>query len=396
MATICLNMIVKDEATIIKDTLENILTYVPIDYWVIADTGSTDNTAEIITSFFECKNIKGKLLHHQWKNFGYNRQLALDVAQGLTDYVLFFDADDRFIGDQALIPNLNLVNDAYAFPIKNDAKSSYTYHRYLLVRNNGYFKWRGAVHEQIINTSSKVLTSFYLDEFDITVLSGRFGARNQNANKLLNDIQLLEVEYNETDDLELKSQDAYFCAQSYRDMGNAEKEYEWLAKTLELLTKRSIYRHYTLMCLADNQKRQMKYEPMLVYLQQAFDDYPNNAEPLIHLAKYFLECKNFKKAFLYASKSIYYPIPELSKVVTLDYALFYNERYRLFFVSALSLGYYSHIYEVIKYLISQPFLDKINSTPLKIMLDLPEIRDLIALDTTENQTLILTFLQSVQ
>jgi len=42
--SICLNMIVKNEAHIIGKTLKNICENVPITYWVISDTGSTDNT----------------------------------------------------------------------------------------------------------------------------------------------------------------------------------------------------------------------------------------------------------------------------------------------------------------------------------------------------------------
>ena len=52
MATICLNMIVKNESHIIKKTLTNIVKYVRLDYWVICDTGSTDKTISIITDFF--------------------------------------------------------------------------------------------------------------------------------------------------------------------------------------------------------------------------------------------------------------------------------------------------------------------------------------------------------
>ena len=46
-------MIVKNEAAIIRDTLENIIAHIPLDYYVISDTGSDDNTAEIIEQFFE-------------------------------------------------------------------------------------------------------------------------------------------------------------------------------------------------------------------------------------------------------------------------------------------------------------------------------------------------------
>lgn len=49
--TICLNMIVKNESHIIASTLKNILEHIKIDYWVISDTGSTDDTVDIIQDF---------------------------------------------------------------------------------------------------------------------------------------------------------------------------------------------------------------------------------------------------------------------------------------------------------------------------------------------------------
>ena len=58
MSTICLNMIVKNESHIIEKTLENIYQKFPISYWVISDTGSTDNTVEIIKNFLMRKVFK--------------------------------------------------------------------------------------------------------------------------------------------------------------------------------------------------------------------------------------------------------------------------------------------------------------------------------------------------
>ena len=50
--TLCLNMIVKDEAHIIVDTLKKITDKIKFDYYIISDTGSIDNTREIIIDFF--------------------------------------------------------------------------------------------------------------------------------------------------------------------------------------------------------------------------------------------------------------------------------------------------------------------------------------------------------
>jgi glycosyltransferase involved in cell wall biosynthesis len=66
---LCLNMIVKNESHIIKNTLTKLLKKVNFDYWVISDTGSTDNTKELITEFFKELDIPGELYNDEWKEW---------------------------------------------------------------------------------------------------------------------------------------------------------------------------------------------------------------------------------------------------------------------------------------------------------------------------------------
>ena len=128
--TICLNMIVKDEAHIIENTLHNLTKYIKFSYYVICDTGSTDNTCELIENFFKQKQIPGELFHDTWQDFGTNRTLALDKAHMKSDYLLIFDADDSIEGDFVL-PKI-LDKDAYNLIFGNDIK----YNRLCLVKNN--------------------------------------------------------------------------------------------------------------------------------------------------------------------------------------------------------------------------------------------------------------------
>jgi glycosyltransferase involved in cell wall biosynthesis len=91
-------MIVKNEAHIITKTFDNLFSYLHFDYWVISDTGSSDNTKQLIIDYFKMKNIPGELLEHEWSDFGTNRTLALQCAYNKSDYLLIFDADDSIHG----------------------------------------------------------------------------------------------------------------------------------------------------------------------------------------------------------------------------------------------------------------------------------------------------------
>ena len=106
--TICLNMIVRNEAHIVREVLDCVAKY--IDYWVIVDTGSDDGTQDIIRAHTAELGIPGELHERTWQNFGVNRTQALDLAKGHADYIWVIDADDLVMGDLDLT---NLTADAY-------------------------------------------------------------------------------------------------------------------------------------------------------------------------------------------------------------------------------------------------------------------------------------------
>jgi glycosyltransferase involved in cell wall biosynthesis len=111
--TICLNMIVKDESHVIVETLRNIYGYIPFDYYVVSDTGSSDNTKDLIRTFFDQKGVSGEIYDDEWKDFGHNRSQAFKHAYNKSDYVFVWDADDRIKGDFKLPPILEA--DSYSF-----------------------------------------------------------------------------------------------------------------------------------------------------------------------------------------------------------------------------------------------------------------------------------------
>ena len=221
--TISLNMIVKNESHVIEKTLEQLTKFFNFSYWVICDTGSTDNTQNIIKTFFKNKNIEGELLEHEWKDFGHNRTLALEAVYNKSDYVLIFDADDSIHGNFVLP---ELICDMYHMKLGKD----FVYKRPLLVNNRLRWKFAGVLHEFLacvdtFKTQETIEGNYYVE-------SGKSGARSLDKDKYKKDALILENAYNVEKDDGLKNRYAFYCAQSYMDSNNKEKSIEWYKKVL--------------------------------------------------------------------------------------------------------------------------------------------------------------------
>ena len=223
--TICLNMIVKDESHVIVDTLHNLWSYIQFDTYVVSDTGSTDNTKDLIKAFFDEKGISGEMTDDAWLNFGHNRTVAFDHAYNKSDYVFVWDADDRIKGDFKL-PTLDA--DSYSF-------SFGSYSRRQLFNNRKHWKYVGVLHEcpsccEQEGREEKVTGPYHFE-------SNRTGARNKDPLKYLKDGQILEKAFYEA--LEAKDsihmRYAYYCANSYNSTTtHKDKAIEFYKKVLTL------------------------------------------------------------------------------------------------------------------------------------------------------------------
>ena len=213
MKTITLVMIVKNESKVIERCLNSVKDY--IDHWVICDTGSTDGTQDIIQNYFKEFKIPGKLYNHKWVNFGFNRSLAISLAQNKSDYSLLLDADFIFnIHDKNFKKTLN--DDAYM--IKYDGNVDYR--QTLFVKSKYDWKYTGVTHEYLSCPDAKIygnLNSFTIDH----KCDG--GSR---SDKFERDIELLKK------GLITEPTNArymFYLAQSYKDISdytNAIKYYE--------------------------------------------------------------------------------------------------------------------------------------------------------------------------
>lgn len=220
-ATLCLNMIVKNEAHIIEDTLENLCTYFDFDYWVIADTGSDDNTEEMIKNFFTKRNIPGELLKHKWRDFGFNRTLSLEAAYNKSDYILFWDADDKMKGE---FPLKQLEPKKMYYLKKSHGISNYVP---LLVSNRVKWQYKGVLHEYLDNIEPISLQDKYWVLGNYEIKHDANGSSYNDPDKYIKHGRLLEKAYNEEENEFLKNRYAFYCAQSYKDCNEIDKAIKW-------------------------------------------------------------------------------------------------------------------------------------------------------------------------
>jgi len=261
-------MIVKNESHIIIKTLENLCSYVDFDAYFISDTGSTDNTMDLIRGFFKERGIPGHIEQVEWRDFGFNRTLSLQMAFNKTDYLFIFDADDSIHGDFRM-PR-ELTHDAYQLKLGQ----SFVYLRTLIVNNRKRWRFVGVLHEYIAcvdkeESSTAIQGDYYVE-------SGRGGSRNKDPNKYINDAAVLERGFHEEmgnggngggGDRALAERYSFYCAQSWMDAGPAyiDKAIDWYLRVLNQ-NNWAQEKYYSALCLGDlYNKKGDKYNSVKYY-----------------------------------------------------------------------------------------------------------------------------------
>ena len=165
--TVSLCMIVKNESKYLGRCLESVKDLV--DEIIVVDTGSTDNTVEI------ARKYGASVYEYQWdNNFSNARNKSLEHAT--KEWILLMDGDDEF-NREDMDKFIQLINtsdkDGHYFITQSytgekPGKDVVTNLNLRLLRNNGKYKFTGAIHEQITDCTGKTdYTNFTTEEIHI-------------------------------------------------------------------------------------------------------------------------------------------------------------------------------------------------------------------------------------
>ncbi|WP_406382169.1 glycosyltransferase [Streptomyces sp. NBC_01618] len=201
--SICLCMIVKNEAAVIERCLASVRGL--IDTWVISDTGSTDGTQQLIRGALD--GLPGELHEEPWVNFGHNRTLNIKHAHGKADFLLLLDAD-LVIRQEGPLPPLT----ADSYMLRHEGATEYRIKR--LVRGNLPWRYVGVTHEYLTtdrHDDQRNLDALVIEDY------ADGGSRHD---KFERDARLLGAEMKRDPS---NTRTVFYLAQTMRDMGDIAK-----------------------------------------------------------------------------------------------------------------------------------------------------------------------------
>ena len=133
-------MIVKNSGEVLRKCLKSVKPY--IDHWTILDTGSIDNTKDIIME--ELEGINGNLYQEDFIDFSTTRNRAFELASKSCKYMIVLDDSYELIGGKKLKSYLqNEDNLSFCIKIGNshgNILENYYYSLRIVKSNSNAYK----------------------------------------------------------------------------------------------------------------------------------------------------------------------------------------------------------------------------------------------------------------
>ncbi len=295
MNKIGLCMIVKDEAKIIRRCLDSVKPL--IDYVCITDTGSTDNTIEVINDWMKTNNIDGKVLSEPWKDFAHNRTVALENIRKIesVDYALMIDADEVLQYEEGFDKEEarnSLTLDLYHVITRSGAIE---YVRPTLTKNSMPYYYKGVVYE-FLECRAAIRTRDTLAKvYNVPIQDS---ARNTSGLKFTNDASLIERTLVEEKDPFMVARYTFYLAQTFLDLGQD-------LKALNLYCDRAtkgFWSEEVFMSLLNvarlKEKLQYPSEDIIQSYMQAHESAPHRIEALHGAAKFCRLSEKYQQAYI--------------------------------------------------------------------------------------------------
>jgi glycosyltransferase involved in cell wall biosynthesis len=202
MAHISLLMMLKNEHARLHVTLNSVVGVV--NSLIIFDTGSTDNTIDILREFSKKHNIPLHLKEGEFVDFSTSRNVSLDFADEVaseinSNFLLLMDCNDELRGgkelrrfcDQQLKTKETewLVNQEWFSGVYNK------YYNLRLIKPNHTWRYCGVVHEYLQKQNQKDIYVNHKVPLPVCLFQDRTSDDDKTGHRFTRDRELLLLEY---------------------------------------------------------------------------------------------------------------------------------------------------------------------------------------------------------
>jgi len=309
---IIVTLMVKNEELTLAKTLDSIVQNTDIQCICIADTGSTDNTRNILIEWqIQNPDIKVIYIEEEWKDFSTNRNKILQYLEEYTSYnwCMFLDSNDEILRyDESLLDEdidvfytkLDLLSlDKDGKPVQSSLYSP------RLFRLNKGFHFVSPVHEFLCNDED----TFRSGQTDrILLYQNRTIKKDmeKTMRRLATDVYMLN-DYLKT------------CPECYKG-----RTYTHLGMTYRLLNNKpkaiKCYRESLNCDMKGREKARACYELAMLYGDEASDqflwylvkslDYEVRHVALLDLSRYYFNCNNMQMSYVYSMACLSLKVPD--------------------------------------------------------------------------------------
>lgn len=328
-------LMVKDEACVMEETLEPFVK-APIENlqdklaFFIFDTGSTDETIEVTRNYLKSNGFNHVVIEQEpFIDFAASRNRALDLTE-----VAFPDIPFMLMPDaEWILHNLDVLlrfckthkdrkDPCYNVRIIQNGSLDFCTSR--LIRNHAGARFSGVVHETISRVSSEKVPQDCFFTFD----PGEYGQEKSRRRWSRDVKKLLEVyEKNPRD-----SRTVFYIGQTYHCLNELENARLWYQKRIDTpgWDEENFMARYR---LAQVHEELGDWDSALCEYLKAFSMRPTRAEPLIQVAKHYLQTKEMDLCFLFSRRATEIPYPE-NDVLFIDKEMYSYTRFNVLGISA--------------------------------------------------------------
>lgn len=306
MKEISLCMIVKDEEKVIKRCLDSI--YDIVDEIIIVDTGSTDRTKDIISTYTD------NIYDFEWVN-DFAKARNYSFSKATKDYILWLDADDVFLEEdrkkliklkEEMDGTVDVYTMVYNYSQDENGKPIIVQRRERIVKRENNYQWLSPIHEVIVPTGNIVDTDI--------VVTHEIKDINRNL-KIFEQMIKNHVEFDDRQEY-CYAKELYFL----QHIPEAIKQYnQFISKYIKEYDKRKDLLYSALIELSDCYKRTVNEEKEWETLLLILKNQVPGKECLNRIADIFFRKKKYNEAIFWFEKAL-----EIEDTVDSSYQNYYS------------------------------------------------------------------------